>query len=290
VRLTRKTLPRLLQRTLFAAIDDGVFSIAKGAAFSALLAFFPVLTSAATIMITAKADFVARTVSQFLFEVVPPGTEDVVRYQFTIKGQRPALLLIIAVLFSLWGASGVIRSLLQGFRNAYRIAESRSIFHEIAVSISLVILAIIPLVGGSALILFGVRVDRTVMGWLKVDPIWTPLAGVWQDLAKLARYGVAFGVMTTFTAMLYYFGPYRRQCWANVWPGAGLATVLWLLATGGFGWYVRNMANYNVLYGSVGTSIALLVWMYLMSLIALLGCEFNAEYERMVQPTASKVL
>ena len=63
-------------------------------------------------------------------------------------------------------------------------------------------------------------------------------------------------------------------------------TVFWLLATAGFGWYVRNIANYNVLYRSVATSITLLVWMYLMSLIALLGCEFNAEYERvMTAPT-----
>ena len=72
----------------------------------------------------------------------------------------------------------------------------------------------------------------------------------------------------------------RRQRWTGVWRGAVLATGLWLGATTGFGWYVRNLANYNVLYGSVATSIALLVWMYLMSLIALLGCEFNAEYER----------
>ena len=63
-----------------------------------------------------------------------------------------------------------------------------------------------------------------------------------------------------------------------------VATVLWLLATTGFGWYARHIARYNVMYGSIGVSIALLVWMYLMSLIALLGCEFNAEYERMTQP------
>jgi membrane protein len=66
-----------------------------------------------------------------------------------------------------------------------------------------------------------------------------------------------------------------------VWRGAVLATALWLVTTAGFGWYVRHLANYNVLYGSVATSIALLVWMYLMSLIALLGCEFNAAYERL---------
>ena len=52
--------------------------------------------------------------------------------------------------------------------------------------------------------------------------------------------------------------------------------MLWLFATIGFGWYVRNMAHYNVLYGSVGTSIALLVWMYLISLVILIGAEFNA--------------
>ena len=71
-----------------------------------------------------------------------------------------------------------------------------------------------------------------------------------------------------------------KQRWSLVWPGAVLATVLWMLATSGFAWYVRNIGHYNLMYGSVGAGIALLVWMYLMALIALLGCEFNAEYER----------
>jgi len=94
------------------------------------------------------------------------------------------------------------------------------------------------------------------------------------------RYLVAFGTTATLMAMLYYYGPYRRQRWRAVWPGAILATILWLLATLGFGWYVRNISNYNLLYGSVGTSIALLSWMYILALIALFGCEFNAESER----------
>ena len=82
------------------------------------------------------------------------------------------------------------------------------------------------------------------------------------------------------TAGLYYFGPSRPQRWRFMWPGAMLATVLWLAATSGFGWYVRNIAHYNVLYGSVGAALALLVWMYLLAAIALIGCEFNAVYER----------
>jgi membrane protein len=129
--------------------------------------------------------------------------------------------------------------------------------------------------------LFGGYVDQAVVKALRGDPLLTPVAMGWHLLSRLARYAVAFSASVAVTMVLYYVGPYRRQRWRGVWRGATLATVFWLLATAGFGWYVRNIANYNVLYKSVATSITLLVWMYLMSLIALVGCEFNAEYERM---------
>ena len=67
----------------------------------------------------------------------------------------------------------------------------------------------------------------------------------------------------------------------GVWRGAVLAAILWLPATRGFASYVRHIGRYNVMYGSIGAGIALLVWMYLMAVIAILGCELNAEYERL---------
>jgi membrane protein len=115
---------------------------------------------------------------------------------------------------------------------------------------------------------------------MKVDPFLNPFAWIWQFLSSLATYAVAFATTVLVTALLYYFGPYREQRWHYVWPGAIVATTLWLAATSSFGWYVRHMGNYNVMYGSIGAGIALLVWMYLMAAIALIGCEFNAEYER----------
>lgn len=262
-------------------MDDGCFGIAKGAAYSALLSFFPVLTSAAAILVTTRADFVTRTMSQVLTQVVPPGTENLVVEQFRMKGQRSAVLLVIAAATSLWAASSVIKSLMEGFHAAYRTPRSRSFLRESAVAIYLVFLAAIPLVGASALVLFGGEVERIVLVWLKVDPVLTPVSELWELLSRIARYVIAFGATVALTTTLYYFGPYRRQRWRKVWPGAVLATVLWLGATSGFAWYVRHLSNYNVMYGSIGTSIALLVWMYLMAVIAILGCEFNAEYERM---------
>jgi membrane protein len=100
-------------------------------------------------------------------------------------------------------------------------------------------------------------------------------------LAGLAlRYCLAFAAFVLVAALMYYLGPNRKQRLSQVFPGALLATVLWLLSTLAFGWYVRNIANYNLLYGSIGGGLALLVWMYLMAVIALLGCEFNAARER----------
>ncbi|MDQ6679196.1 MAG: YihY/virulence factor BrkB family protein [Acidobacteriota bacterium] len=275
-------LPYLLKRTLLSALDDGCFGIAKGAAYSALLSFFPVLTSAATILVQTRAEFVARTMTQFLQQIVPPDSQEIVINQFRVRGQRPFSLLIVAAVLSLWAASSVIKSLMEGFHAAYRTPRSRSFLHESWVAISLVFLSAIPLVGASALVLFGGQAERGILMALSVDPILNPVAGLWEALSRVARYSVAFGATATLTAMLYYFGPYRRQRWSRVWPGAILATLLWLGATSGFGWYIRNITNYNVLYGSIGTGIALLVWMYVLSAIAILGCEFNAEYERML--------
>ena len=101
-------------------------------------------------------------------------------------------------------------------------------------------------------------------------------------LSRIFTYTIAFLATVLATGLLYYFGPNRPLKFRSVWPGAFLATVLWMLGTSGFAWYVRNIANYNLLYGSLGAVIALLVWMYVMAIVALIGCEFNAERERLI--------
>jgi membrane protein len=280
VALDPRTFFWLLRRSVVAAFDDGCFGAAKGAAYSALLSFFPVLASAAAILVQMRAEFVSRIVEKALSEIVPPDSVDLVVEQFRVSGSRPLALLIVAGLISVWAASGVIKSLIEGFQAAYRVPRNRGFVRQNAVAIALVLLSAVPLVCATLLVVFGSQAERTVLNWLKVDPVLNPLAPAWQWLSRMARYAVAFVTTVVVAAVLYYFGPYRQQRWRHVWPGAMLATVLWLLATSGFAWYVRHIGHYNVMYGSVGAGIALLVWMYLTSAIALVGCEFNAEYER----------
>jgi membrane protein len=279
--LTWKTILYLLQRSVIAASDDNCFNIAKGAAYSALLSFFPVLTSAAAILVQTRAQFVSKAIEDFLSQVVPPGSEYLVFRQFQVRGARPFLVLVVAGVISLWAASSVIKSLMEGFQAAYRVPRTRGFWSRTGISIALVVMSAVPLAAASVLLVFGSQIESGVLHWMKVDPLWNPFAWVWQLVSRSARYSVAFATTILVTMLLYYFGPYRRQSFRALFPGAVLATVFWMLATNGFGWYVRHMAHYNVMYGSVGASIALLVWMYLIAAIALVGCEFNAEFERL---------
>lgn len=270
----------LLQRAFTAAFEDNCFGIAKGAAYSALLAFFPVLTSLAAILARTKAEDVNRIILRFLFEAVPPGSEDLVRYVFTVRGQRPVGLLVGASVLSLWAASSAMTSLMEGFQAAYRLPTSRAFVRQRSMAIALVFVAAVPALGASALVVFGSRFESAFLHGFGMTPEGADLRP-WVTLAgRLLRLGTAFLTIAGVNVLVYFLGPNRPMRLRLVWPGALISTVLWFLVTLGFAWYVKNIANYNVIYGGLGAFIALLTWMYLLSAIALVGCEFNAERER----------
>ena len=77
-------------------------------------------------------------------------------------------------------------------------------------------------------------------------------------------------------ALIYHHGVPRTQPWHSVIPGATLATVLWFSTTVGFRAYLQYLGDFTTIYGSLGVAMALLVWMYLISLVVLVGAEFNA--------------
>ncbi len=276
----------LLRRAFVASYEDNCFSIAKGAAYSSLLSLFPVLTTLTAILLEVNAQSLVHIIATFARQVVPPGAEELVLSRLRERGVRPISVPIAAVLVSLWAGSGAMITLMEGFQAAYRIPSGRPFLKQRAMAIFLVLIAALPSVAASSLILFGNRIELAIVHWLGVSELSAPVELAW----KVARYAVAFCTITLVTGLLYYFGPnYRpepsrlrratQSRFLRVWPGAFLATILWFLATIGFAAYVHR-ANYNLFYGSLGTVIVLLIWLYLISCIALLGCEYNAERER----------
>jgi membrane protein len=168
---------------------------------------------------------------------------------------------------------------MEGFRAIYRIPGCRSFVKERVVGMWLVLVAAFPILGASLLIVIGNRARRSFVYWLGLtrgDDLrgWVILAG------QIFTFAIALIAIVLVMALVYYFGPNRKQSFWGVLPGAVLATVLWLLSTLAVGWYLRDISNYNVLYGGVGAGLALLTWSYVLCVITLFGCAYNAVCER----------
>lgn len=281
----------LFRRAFIAAYEDNCFSIAKGAAYSFLLSLFPVLTALASVLFQVRAQAVLHVIATFLAQVVPPGAEDLVLSRIPDRNGRPISLPVAALALSIWAGSGAMMSLMEGFQAAHRIPSGRPFLKQRAMAIFLLFTAALPSVIASSLIIFGDRSERAFLFWMgrshDVLQLSAPLEVIW----RLSRYALAFCTTTFVMGLLYYFGPNHRpevRCapgsssrFMRVWPGAFLATILWMIATAGFAWYVSHrLSSYNVFYGSVGAVIVLIIWLYLLACIALIGCEFNAERER----------
>jgi membrane protein len=100
-------------------------------------------------------------------------------------------------------------------------------------------------------------------------------------LINYSRWPLLAGCCILFLAVLYRYGPSRRQPqWRWVTPGAVVATLFWLLGSAVFSFYVTHFASYNVTYGSLGVMVILMLWFFLSVYSILLGAEINAAMER----------
>ena len=161
---------------------------------------------------------------------------------------------------------------MEGFRKAYQMEEGWGFWKERLVAFYLVFLALLPLGFATMLVVFGDEIEA----WMQNETlhIFRPVVLLFW---MLSRWAIAILTSIAFTGLIYHHGMPKTQSWRYVLPGAILATCLWFPATMFFGWYVTNYANYTVVYGSLAAAIALLIWLYILSVIVLLGAEFNAQ-------------
>jgi membrane protein len=107
----------------------------------------------------------------------------------------------------------------------------------------------------------------------------TGLGAAFEWTWKILQWPLVFALVATALGVLNYFGPDTEREWEWVTPGAVLGTILWLLASLAFRFYVTNLADYNATYGSLGGVIVLMLWFYISGLAILAGAEINAEIE-----------
>jgi membrane protein len=174
-------------------------------------------------------------------------------------------------LLALWTGSGVMVSWMDGFRRSYELPKIWGLIKERIIAFALVILAGIPLMFATILVASGSSIERTILFHMNHEFGFYVLL-MWSAI----RWLIATLTSIAVIALIYHNAVPRTQPWHSVLPGSVLATAMWFSVTLVFGWYLAHYANYSIMYGSLGAAIALLVWMYLISLVVLVGAEFNA--------------
>src|SRR6185437_2173826 len=261
----------LLRRAVWRAFQHDAFAIAKASAYSSILTFFPTLLVLGSVLQARRnTQAFSREISDALTRILPAGTSTAQAYLRGSAG-RSVGLLVTTSLLTLWLASGVMVSWMDGFRRCYELPKIWGLVKERLIAFSLVILAGIPLAFSTILVAFGSEIETTLLLNINHETGYYVLL-MW----KIVRWLIAILTSVAVISLIYHNAVPRTQPWHSVLPGATLATAMWFVVTMIFGWYLQNYADYSVIYGSLGVAIALLVWMYLISLVILIGAEFNA--------------
>jgi len=262
---------RLFRLSIWRAFEHDAFGTAKASAYSSIFTFFPALLVLGSVLATlSRGQVYLREISYALGTILPAGSATALSY---LRGStdRPVGLLVSTSLLTVWSASGVIISWMEGFRRAYQLPKTWGLVQERLIAISLVLMAGLPLTFATILVAFGSRIETRILFHMghEFGPLILLLWGA-------MRWTIAILTSIAVIQLIYHNAVPRTQPWHSVLPGAVLATAMWLLSSALFGWYLQHYADYSVIYGSLGVGIALLVWMYLISLVVLIGAEFNA--------------
>jgi membrane protein len=257
---------------LWRAFQHDAFAVAKATAFSAILTLFPaVLVLASVLSASRNTEMLLREVGHALGRILPEGTPSAVTQYFSGNKRISFKFLLTVIAITLWTGSGVMISWMEGFRNAYQMPKIWGLVKERMIAFLLVVLAGVPLVFASFLLVFGNQIEQWIV--YRVGHELGPyILGLWTAL----RWIIAALTSIAVIGLIYHHGVPRTQPWHRVLPGSTLATVLWFVSTVIFGVYLRRFGNYDVIYGSVATAVALLIWLYLVSMVILIGAEFNA--------------
>ncbi len=270
-------LARILHGTLLRAGRHDCLNLAQSTAYSAMVSLFPALIVAAAVVGSLPDNAPIRfQLGTFFDRILPPDVSPLLQSYFVEAPHSPRTTraLLVALLVSLIGASGVLATLMEGVRRANDLPVDCWTFWQRRLRAFLLVpLSLVPFVLASSVVVFG----QFITEWLTLHIMPSARTPI-SIIAILVRWTIALIGSVGIIGLIYHMGSPLQQSWKRVLPGAILSTVMWFIITLGFGWYVTRFANYSQVYGSLGAAIALLFWLYIISLCVLYGAEFNTEF------------
>lgn len=247
---------------------------ASAVAFNFILAIFPGVIFLFTLIAYIPIDGFQEQLFNMMEVLLPQSVFESVDETFAdiITRQRGGLL-SVTVISTLYFATTGLHTLIDSFNTTYHTMESRSYFLERGIAILLALILTAFTVVALGLIIFGqIGMDYLhELGWIEDSLMHLSL--------NLARWVVILALIFFAISVLYFLGPAKKTKWRFFSAGATLATILVIITSLGFTYFVENFGQYNKLYGSIGTLVIVMLWMLFNSMALLIGFELNASIE-----------
>jgi membrane protein len=267
---------------------------AAAVSFSFMLAVFPGVIFLFTLIPYIPILHLDRQIMGFLKEVMPKGLyQTSARTIYDIISRQRGDILSFGFLFSVFAATNGMTALMRAFNMTLKTREKRTYFKARLIGFLLTILLIILQVASVVILILGrIAIDflgnrdwrafknKINLNFLKDD------FNFW--LLQIFRYGSIFFIFYIGICIIYFFGPAVSKRFRFFNLGSLIASILCILATNLFSFYISNFNSYNKLYGSIGTLIALMIWVYLISVILIFGFEINTSLREALTEEAIK--
>jgi membrane protein len=261
----------IVYRIFNSISEDRILANAAAVTFYALLAVFPLIATLVSIYgFFSDSRTIADQVTA-MSGVLPGGAVDVIRDELNRLTSQPkgklGVSFFIALVVSLWSANGGIKALFDALNVIYEEEETRnylrlnaqSLLFTIAI-IGFLVVALVCVVALPAILDLMPPFTAQILNYVR-----------WPVLAILVAIGLA---------LIYRYGPDRAEPrWRWISWGSAFAAIVWLSGSAIFSWYAANFGSFNKTYGSLGAVIGFMVWMWMSSIVILVGGKLNAEIE-----------
>lgn len=271
---------KVAQQVARNIVSDQITLAAAGCAFYATLSLFPAMS---TLISLYGLLFDPQTVEPQLVvlrNLLPPSAYDMLgaRIHLLVAESHSSLTfnLIISTTIATWSASAATRSLIMAMNVAYNTPETRSFLRFQGMGMALTFCSIC----GGILTLALMVALPFLLDYLPQRLALAPPPGSVELLVRMGGPLLMLLFVLSLCSLLYRFGPNRPHTyWRCILPGSVGATLLWLLSSAGFSYYVSHIASYSATYGPLGAFIAIMMWFYVSAYVVLLGAELNAGLE-----------
>lgn len=284
---------KILKKTFARAFKRRLMGLSAEMAYNAILALFPailaVLTAIGLFEESLQAAF--RYLANQLSEVAPEQAMQLIRnFAREIRQSKSSGLFSLSFFFAIWVSSGALSAAMNALDQIHNIPrkKARPFWKAKLISIGLTIGSIVLLVIASFLVFISDMILKMVVPEVRMIAQEGGVS-VLLTLWRFFSWSLALGIVACAFGFIYRFGP---SCWnpgTPLMPGAFLAAISWAIVSAMFRLYVVNFGNYNKVYGAVGAAIILLLWLYMTSLVLLLGEQLNVTVGEAMQQTKRKV-